>query len=217
MLTLLRAGMRPSEVLLIAAIAVFSFCTMHAQDRTEEKGIITNLDIMRGLAGNIAGRVFRDSDLRDVTEIEISVLPKESSWYIEGSILENLKNSSIVPSVSGAAPLLFEFGLSDASVEYSNVRRDWFFGSRIVDRTIRLRLATRIVDRRSGSIVLTNEFADSRTDTIGLSEIRLVENPNIPITRGTLPQQSFFSNVAEPLVVIGSIAVAVLLLFNVRS
>lgn len=209
--------MRPNEVLLTAALAVFSFCTVHAQERTEEKEIMTNLDVMRSLAGNIAGGVFRDSDLRDVIEIEISVLPKESSWYIEGSILENLKNSSIVPNVSGAAPLLFEFGLTDASVEYSNVRRDWFFGSRIVDRTIRLRLATRVVDRRSGSIVLTDEFADSRTDTIGLSEIRLVENPNIPITKGKLPQQGFFSNIAEPLVVIGSIAVAVLLLFNVRS
>ncbi|MBX2992213.1 MAG: hypothetical protein KF749_13750 [Bacteroidetes bacterium] len=204
-------------MILLVLIAVVAVCTVRAQEGSDEEKLLTNLDVVRNLAGNIAGRVLRDADLRDVTEIEISVLPKESSWYIEGSILENLKNSSINPSVSEAAPLLFEFGLSDVSVEYSGVRRDWLFGARMVDRTVRLRLAARIVDRRSGSIVLTDEFADSKTDTIGLSEIRFVENPTIPITKGKLPQQGFFSNVAEPLVVIGSIAVAVLLLFNVRS
>ena len=49
------------------------------------------------------------------------------------------------------------------------------------------------------------------------TEIRELENPNLPVTQGTLPTGGFFSSFAEPLIVLGAVAVAMLLLFSVRS
>jgi hypothetical protein len=39
----------------------------------------------------------------------------------------------------------------------------------------------------------------------------------VSVTQGTLPGEGFFSSLVEPLVMIGAIAVAVYLLFTVRS
>lgn len=188
-----------------------------AQEAGESTQLVTNLDVMRDLAGRISGRVFQQADLTGVTDVDVTVLPKESSWYIESGILEKLLLLSIKAKTDGTSPVLFEFGLRDVRIEYSNVRKEWLFGSRVVDRTIQLRLAAKIVDRRVGEVKLSTEFSDSQTDTINLSDVSSVENPNIPMTKGQLPRQGFLSNFAEPLVIVGSVAVAVLLLFNVRS
>ena len=188
-----------------------------AQAPVEGSQLMTNLDVMRELAGEIAVRAIKEAELKGVTDLEISVVPKEASWYIEGSIHESLAPLSMKTRTDTLSPLMVEFGISEARVEYSNVRKDWLFGSRMIDRTVHLRLATKILERRTGAVKLLTEYDTSRTDTIGLSEVIAVENPAIPMTKGRQPQQSFFSNLAEPLVLVGSVAVAVLLLFNVRS
>jgi hypothetical protein len=116
-----------------------------------------------------------------------------------------------------ASPVEASFGLKNGSVKYSNIRRDGFLGTKIVDRSFNLQLTTKILDRRSGTILFQSDVEDSASDTIALSQIEQVENPAILMTKGVVPREGFFSNVAEPLILLGSIAVAVLLLFNVRS
>jgi len=44
-----------------------------------------------------------------------------------------------------------------------------------------------------------------------------LETPGIPATRGALPSPGVFSSLVEPVVLVGSIAVAIVLLFSVRS
>jgi hypothetical protein len=102
-------------------------------------------------------------------------------------------------------------------VSYDDVRRDGFFGEKVVSRTVQVAFSVKVVDRRAGTHLLVQDFSEEATDTIGLSQIQEVENPNISVTRGTLPAEGFFTSLVEPLVVLGSIAVAVYLLFHVRS
>jgi hypothetical protein len=63
----------------------------------------------------------------------------------------------------------------------------------------------------------TRDYRESSTDTIGLSDIGQVENPAYPFTRASVPAEGFFDTLAEPLIVLGAIGVAVYLLFSVRS
>ncbi len=194
--------------LLIVASPVFS---------QEMKETLTNLDVIRLLAKQMTVDAVRQTRIDSPGKIDLSVFPKETGWYVEGSVGEGLQSLGFVVRQDTAAPLAAAFGLSDTRIEYSNIRKDSFFGSKLVDRMVEIQLTSKFTDRRTGSILWASEKAQSIVDTIELSEINRIENPTIAITRGTLPREGFFSNFAEPLILLGAIAVAVFLLFNVRS
>lgn len=188
-----------------------------SQVQEEEKRTATNLDVMRSLARSIANRTLSQAGVKESPKIQVTVLPKESAWYIESGIVEGLGHAQTIFVEDATAPYAIEFGLTDARVEYANIRKDGFFGAKLVDRKIHLRLTTKVVNRQTGILALSSDLEESITDTIELSEIEKIENPAITITKGTLPGESFFTNLAEPLILLGSIAIAVILLFNVRS
>jgi len=66
-------------------------------------------------------------------------------------------------------------------------------------------------------VIALGERTASFTDTVAVSDVGDIEQASIPVTRGVLPAEDFFSGIAEPLVVVGAIAVAIFLLFTVRS
>lgn len=210
-----RTFLRQSALVLVLW-SVLSISTF-SQEEGEQKTFATNLDVLRSLAGTIAAKALEQANVKDSPKVQVTVLPKESAWYIETGIIEGMKDANLLISEDGSAIIVLEFGLTDAHVRYSNIRRDGFFGPKIVDRKVNLRLTTRVVNRQTGILTLSSDIEESTTDTIELSEVSNAENPAIAITRGTLPGEGFFSNFAEPLIVIGSIAIAVILLFNVRS
>jgi hypothetical protein len=55
------------------------------------------------------------------------------------------------------------------------------------------------------------------SDVVEVSLIESLENPSVPQTHGVFPPEGFFAGWAEPLVLLGAVAVAVYLLFTVRS
>lgn len=63
----------------------------------------------------------------------------------------------------------------------------------------------------------SNEYEYS--DIIDLSNITSIENENYPITKGKINKQesSFFDDLIEPIIITGTIAVSVILLFTIRS
>jgi len=202
---------------LIVLVSIVLVAYGLSQESGELKTPATNLDVMRSLARMIADRTLKEAGVKDTPKIQITVLPKESAWYIESGIIDAMRTANLSLSDDGTAPFLIEFGLSDARVQYSNIRKDGFFGAKLVDRKVNLRLTSKVVNRQTGILAFSSDLEESITDTIELSEVSTVENPAIAITKGTLPGEGFFSNLAEPLILIGSIAVAVILLFNVRS
>ncbi|MBI5474598.1 MAG: hypothetical protein HY961_19855 [Ignavibacteriae bacterium] len=204
-------------------LAVSSILVLSVGFSQDDEGAppTTNLEQMRTLAQRIASRAASvQSDAKDSVRACVLVLPRETSWYVERAIWDGLKQQRFLPSGADSNCIIrFELGLSDARVEYQNIRRESFFGAKVVDRLVSLSLDAKMImqrgegDPRVSSLLL----ADSIRDVIELSDVQRVENPALPITKGRLPDEGFFSNIAEPLVLIGSIAVAVLLLFSVRS
>ena len=70
---------------------------------------------------------------------------------------------------------------------------------------------------RTGEILWSDDLLEQYSDTIEYAALSSIENPGVPMTKGKLPSEGFFSTEFEPLVVLGTIAVAVILLFSVRS
>lgn len=208
-----RTFLRPFALVLIVLVA----CSGFAQESDEAKSPATNLDVMRSLARTIAATIVKQLDVKDSLNVHVAVLPKESAWYIEGGILDELKRAKLSLSDEASSVYVLEFGLRDARVQYSNIRRDGFLGAKCIDRKITLRLTTTIANRLTGIPAASSDAEESLSDTIELSDVSKVENPVIAITKGPLPNEEFMVNLAVPLILVGSIAVAVILLFNVRS
>jgi hypothetical protein len=110
-----------------------------------------------------------------------------------------------------------DLGLLGAHVGYANVRRTGFLGSKVVDRTVSVELSAMIADKQGGGVLLSRTFSRTMDDMVELSDIERLENPGIPATHGVLPGEGFFSMILEPVVAIGAVAIAVYLLFHVRS
>jgi hypothetical protein len=164
--------------------------------------------------GITAGRTIPGSQGDTVTAV---VRPPENAWYIEASLIRGISDCGYLVRVGDGGAIRAEFGLADLGVSYSDARSDGIFGETVVDRVVHVTVSTRILISLTGEVVLDNDLTGNRRDTIAMSMISTLENPNIAVTRGELPSEGFFSGVAGPLIVLGALGVAVFLLFHVRS
>jgi hypothetical protein len=187
------------------------------QDDVPNMPPATNLEVMRSLAERIGEKVGKLISTHDAETVAVRVLPEETAWYVERSLLAGLSTQNVQLTSSARSDLYAEFGLGNLRVAYANIRRDGLLGSKLIDRKVTVLVSAKVLDQRAGNILLLKDFREERIDTLQLSELENVENQNLEVTQGIIPAEGFFSNIAEPLVVLGAIAVAVFLLFSVRS
>jgi len=184
---------------------------------TAAQQLETNLNIFRRLS-YLMGQEMADS-LTDPTSstVHLAVEPRELAWLVEDGLTQALSGAGVNVSTKDSGTTRLTCLVEQTDVTYSNVRRDGLMGPKIVDRSIGLALRTRTYEREQGLLRSTRELQRSARDTIQLDDIERVEQPNLPALKGRMPPEGFFSSVAEPLIVIGAVAVAVFLLFKVRS
>lgn len=203
----------PSLALLLAGLLLGT-----AQPGTaQESSSPTNLEVYRLLASRIGDSLNSRIPSRDSVRVLLSVRPEATAWLWQGEIAQALQKDG--RTIVVALPALFqaELGVLEMRVAYGNVRTEGLFRGKVADREVLLRVAATLVDHSSGAVTLSQEYREALRDTIHLSEIPGLEDPNVPVTQGALPQEGFFSSLVEPLVMLGAVAVAVYLLFTVRS
>ena len=157
-------------------------------------------------------------DLRgnDSASILVSLRPAEHAWILQGPLTDAFIGTA-KRVVLRDGDLSAECTISTMSVKYEQCRRSSLFGERLVDRIVDLRIQMLVADQRSGRILYSGLYANSSRDTIQVSAITRLEDSSIPVTKGELPQDDFLSTFAEPIILIGAVAVSVFLLFHVRS
>lgn len=84
-------------------------------------------------------------------------------------------------------------------------------------REVLLDFTTKYIDSKNNTILLQDKYVYQ--DTISEAEINQVENSNFPITQGKKQKEesTFFDDILEPIIITGTIAVTVILLFTIRS
>lgn len=103
--------------------------------------------------------------------------------------------------------------LDKAKVNYGDIFRDGIFGSYLMPRKVEI----------SGNYLIKNntfsykEFNYKYLDTVKVDNVKTLENISYPFTQGNIPAEPFFSSLFEPLVAIGTAAIAVFLFFTIRS
>jgi hypothetical protein len=174
----------------------------------------TNLDILRDLMGETARTVRRDLALPAADPVSVAVLPADIAWAVDENVIAAFAPVAPAGESTGVAVV---FGLRDVRITYADVTRDGMFGEKTAERRVRLTVAVRATRKESGAQLLSEDLPVERTDRIPLSGLAAVEHPTLALARGTLEPEGLFQGVAEPLILIGAIGVAVFLLFHVRS
>ncbi len=200
----------------LAAVVATLLWGVASATAEDERPTATNLDRMRSLATDIARSCVDTADLRDTSKVRLQVLPADSGWLLEEAIRAGLSSRG-ARQADAAYDRMAEFGILEMRVKYDNLRRDGFMGAKIVDRTVSVSLHARITDSAATRVLFVGDRSAAVSDTVLVSEISRLESPMIPVTCGMIPEEGFFDNVAGPFIVLGAVAVAVILLFTVRS
>ena len=158
-------------------------------------------------------RTWVEKETGDSAHIALSVLPRETGWFLEDTLAQTLA----ADRADSVSDIRVEVGMLQAGVAYSNIRSAGLFGPKLMDRRVTLALKVRAVRKAAGGSVYALDMKRDTTDTIFASDAGLVESSALPFTRAPLPPEGWFSTFAEPLIVVGAVAIAVLLLFSVRS
>jgi hypothetical protein len=205
--------LRLALTVLVAAMGALQ--SLHAQDSAS--AVATNMRIYQVLAASLGDSLAALVPSGDSARVTVRVAPQDVAWFIQDAVERPFRAKGCVISMNDSARYGAEFGALGMNVRYTNLRRTGIFGSRVVDRLIVLQARLRLADRSRGSVIMTGERKAEYSDTIPLSQVESVEHAALPSTRGTVPPEDFFSGIAEPLVIVGAVAVAIFLLFTVRS
>ena len=103
--------------------------------------------------------------------------------------------------------------LDKAVVNYGDIFRDGLFGSYLLPRKIEISGNYSV----GGTSFTYKEFNYNYMDTVKVDNVKTLENISYPFTQGEVPAEPFFSSLFEPLVAIGTAAIAVFLFFTIRS
>ncbi|MBM2839664.1 MAG: hypothetical protein HW412_192 [Bacteroidetes bacterium] len=201
------------NVVVAATVLALSTGELIAQEDDPEPA--TNLELIQKLSREVADSL--RTYVRPGDSVSVVVRPMETAWYVSGVIVQAMTDGGRIVTQSVSAPFEIEVGLLSAQVMYANTRRKAFFGSRILDRIVSVEFNAKVVDKRTGTILFNDNIIKSVADIVNVSDVDKLENAGIPATRGVLPSEGFFSTILEPLVAMGAVAVAVYLLFHVRS
>ena len=181
---------------------------LHSQSKT-------NLDVFYSLTDSLVNKI--NSEIPE-SENQISLslnLGDQYSLFANTikdrfikngrEIIEGPNNKTNIPNVN--------IVIEGAGVEYGEMFRDGFFGTHYIQRyaTIFGNFLQSSSDKR------LQEFEITIVDTVKVEEISLLENPTFPFTQASVPPEPFLSGVAEPIIAIGTAALAVVLFFTIRS
>ena len=147
----------------------------------------------------------------EISNLQIN-LGKEYSIFHNYLISGLSREGIIINRNSESAPEL-SYVIETSNVEYDNMERRGLFGDYFVTRKIIVEGNYLIYPGEFG----IKRFSFNQIDSVDVSEIQKLENSSYPFTQGELPAEPFFPGLIEPIIAVGTAAIAIILFFTVRS
>ncbi len=198
---------RRLNITFIAVLILFAGTPLFAQ-------VKTNLNIFYTLIDSSAGQAaasFPESERKAIIQLNLGT----GYTLFRNKIISDLSSRriKIIESDSAKNSNNLNYVLENAQVKYGEMFKKGVFGTFYVPRIISI----------SGNFLLTPvssraaDFNFCSIDTVAVNDIDDLENSSYPFTQGELPPEPFFASLFEPVVAIGTAALAVILFFTVRS
>ncbi|HEX2866199.1 MAG TPA: hypothetical protein VHO03_04110 [Ignavibacteriales bacterium] len=176
---------------------------------------LTNLEVFYKLADSSVVKVLRAAPKED-NQVYLRLNLTEGYSVFRTRIIQDLKQEGkdVLLAGDSLAPSL-DLTIDQAKVNYSDLFRHGLFGSYKAERTVSL--SGSYVLAQKGVVRKAENFTFTARDTVLYEDLRQLEDASIPFTRGNIPSEPLFSTLWEPVVALGTAAVAVYLFFTVRS
>ncbi len=174
----------------------------------------TNLENYFQLIDNSVAKVSRT--LSKDTSVVLTVSGPASLELLKSKVFESFsKHGFKVTSESAHQNYKAVYTFHQTSVEYINAEKESFFGNIVAERI--MNLIGNILLTTPENQVKTFNVDESQKDTVYVDEIKNLEDASVPFTQGKMPETPFFSNLLEPVLVVGTLITTIILLFTVRG
>lgn len=192
------------RLLLLTAFFLAAGMLGYAQERS-------NLDRFYELAGASMEQLLEQTAPQDSVTLQFNLA---DDYKVFENRLIGVARDSGYPVVFSDAENLprIIYTLLDVKVVYGEPERDGLFGDFQVERQLYFRGSYDCIGLECG-----DDFWFTERDTILYEDINLFETASLPFTRGEKPDPPVFSSLLEPVLIVTSAAVAVILFFTVRS
>jgi len=174
----------------------------------------TNLDVIYKLIDRSVSRA--DSILNSKQTINLS--------FTSSSILEVLKpkifqtfneHGYALTSSTTESNSTVNYTATSLKVEYKNPFSAGLFGGLLSEREISFNYSLTITG--TDKTIKSFSYIENQIDTVKLDEISGLENKTLPFTQAPIPSTPLLTNLWEPIIVIGTLIVTIVLLFSIRS
>lgn len=174
----------------------------------------TNLENYFQLIDNSVAKV--SQTLSKDTSVVLTVSGPASLELLKSKVFESFSKHGFKVS-NESAPQNYKavYTFHQTSVEYLNAEKESFFGNIVAERIINLK--GNILLTTPENQVKTFDVNESQKDTVSVDEIKNLEDASVPFTQGKMPETPFFSNLLEPVLVVGTLITTIILLFTVRG
>lgn len=134
---------------------------------------------------------------------------------LKSKVISNLQKYGFRLTDDSVNNQILNYNLDEVKISYSEIFKDGLFGGYLVKRSAYIK-GTYFINK-SNILENSKEFYFTLSDSVNLTEISNLENIAYSFTKADLPEEPFFSSTLEPVIAIGTAAVAVYLFFNIRS
>ncbi|MGE5353004.1 MAG: hypothetical protein ACM3P0_13045 [Acidobacteriota bacterium] len=189
------------------------FCLLVPQEAFSQSQ--TNLEIFYRLADSSVVKIIKAIPKEDAKLFLRLNIPEGYTVFRNRIIQDFRKEGKEVLLAGDSLSNSLDLAIDRANVTYSDLFRKGLFGNYRSERTLSFGGSYVLASR--GMVRKTDNFSITLKDTVLFDEMRQLENPSIPFTQGNLPSEPLFSTLWEPVVALGTAAVAVYLFFTVRS
>ncbi len=168
----------------------------------------TNFEIQDSLIKDFFNEIIQEID-SSPEAFNLSAEKHNSSWLIEQNGIKKLINSGM--KYNDSSDYSIKIFVKRISPEYVAISKD------SIKRNINLKLAYSIHEK--AEVITTGEKDYNYSDIIDFDDISYIEDANYNFTRGNTPEipASFWTEYAEPVIIISAAIVTVVLFFSVRS
>lgn len=189
-------------------LLIISLSPVFAQTRT-------NLNIIESLIDRSLQKA--DSLLDNRTQnIFFEFLSPTSYSFLKSKALASLSSKGYtLKAESSGAESTFQYSISNIGVRYLNALKTGFFGDITAEREVYIE-GSIVVSKGKGELNPQN-FSYMYKDTINVDDIPNLENNEYEFTQSPIPEPPLFSNLLEPILVVSTLIVTVILFFVVRS
>ena len=197
------------KIILLIISYIFLACNFQLKAQTQN-----NLDLIYKLIDKSVAKT--DSLLGGKQTINLSITAAQPLEILKPFVLQAFNNRGYqLKANDGEAGLSINYTLISVNVEYKNSYSDGLFAEIALEREIKINGSVSII--KSNRIIKPFGFTETGMDTVQLDEITDIEDKSVPFTLGQIPSQPLLSTFWEPIVVVGTLIAAVILLFTVRS